>query len=133
MTPRVVAEMESSSTLSAAVASGVGATILPVSLARSVAATAAVDVGRLVSPHIEIPLALCASDHLPLSEPAQVVKGILMELGQSPRVGWRHAHCALTVRELLKRPFARVAARPCSCPASRRSSGGTSARNGPGP
>lgn len=80
MTPRVVAEMESSSTLSAAVASGVGATILPVSLARSVAAVAAVDVGRLVSPHIEIPLALCASDHLPLSEPAQVVKGILMEL-----------------------------------------------------
>ena len=74
------AKMESSSTLSAAVASGVGATILPVSFARSVAAMAPVDVGRLVSPHIEISLALCASDHLPLSEPAQVVKGILMEL-----------------------------------------------------
>jgi LysR family nitrogen assimilation transcriptional regulator len=80
MIPRVVAERESSSTLSVAVASGVGATILPLSLARSVAATAAVDVGRLVSPHIEIPRALCASDHLPPSEPAQVVKGILTEL-----------------------------------------------------
>ncbi len=80
MVPRVVTEMESSSTLSAAVASGVGATILPASLARSVAATAPVDIGRLVSPHIEIPLALCASDHLPLSEPAQIIKGILVEL-----------------------------------------------------
>jgi LysR family nitrogen assimilation transcriptional regulator len=78
--PRVVAEMESSSTLAAAIASGVGATILPVSVARFVAATASVNVCRLVSPSIEVPLALCASDHLPLSEPAQVVKGILLEL-----------------------------------------------------
>lgn len=78
--PRVVAEMESSSTLAAAIASGVGATILPVSIARSVAATASASVCRLVSPTIEVPLSLCASDHLPLSEPAQVVKGILLEL-----------------------------------------------------
>jgi LysR family nitrogen assimilation transcriptional regulator len=78
--PRVVAEMESSRTLAAAIASGVGATILPVSVARSVAAAASANVCRLVSPIIEVPLALCASDHLPLSEPAQVVKGILLEL-----------------------------------------------------
>lgn len=79
--PRVVAEMESSNTLSAAVASGVGATILPVSIARAVVASAgAVHVSRLVSPRIQIPLALCASEHLPLSEPAQVVRGILLEL-----------------------------------------------------
>ena len=78
--PRVVAEMESASTLAAAIASGVGATILPFSVARSVAATSSVNVCRLVSPTIEVPLAMCVSDHLPLSEPAQVVKGILLEL-----------------------------------------------------
>jgi LysR family nitrogen assimilation transcriptional regulator len=78
--PRVVAEMESSSTLAAAIASGLGATILPVSVARSVAATASVNVRRLVSPTIEVPLVLCVSDHLALSEPAQVVRAILLEL-----------------------------------------------------
>ena len=35
---------------------------------------------RIVSPTIEIPLALCESDHLPLSEPAQAVKDIILEL-----------------------------------------------------
>ncbi|NDZ15728.1 nitrogen assimilation transcriptional regulator [Variovorax sp. WS11] len=78
--PRVVAEMESSNTLAAAVGSGVGATILPVSAARAVAASADLDLHRIVSPPIEVPLALCESDHLPLSEPAQVVKAILLEL-----------------------------------------------------
>ncbi|MES1149492.1 MAG: nitrogen assimilation transcriptional regulator, partial [Bradyrhizobium guangdongense] len=29
---------------------------------------------------IEAPLALCQSDHLPLSEPAQAIKEILLEL-----------------------------------------------------
>ena len=35
---------------------------------------------RIVEPVIEAPLALCQSDHLPLSEPAQAVKEILLEL-----------------------------------------------------
>jgi LysR family nitrogen assimilation transcriptional regulator len=35
---------------------------------------------RIVEPEIEAPLALCQSDHLPLSEPAQAVKEILLEL-----------------------------------------------------
>ena len=35
---------------------------------------------RIVDPTIEAPLALCQSDHLPLSEPAQAVKEILLEL-----------------------------------------------------
>lgn len=90
--PRVVAEMESSSTLSAAVASGVGATILPASLARAVAVEVCVDVARIVSPPIRMPLALCVSDRLPLSEPAQVVKGILLELAS--RLGERQPHPA---------------------------------------
>jgi LysR family nitrogen assimilation transcriptional regulator len=35
---------------------------------------------RIVSPVIKIPLSVCLSDHLPLSEPAAAVKDILLEL-----------------------------------------------------
>jgi len=80
MAPRVVAEIESSATLASAVASGVGATVLPVSAARAVAASIPGHLCRIVSPAIEVPLALCVSDHLPLSEPAQAVKSIVLEL-----------------------------------------------------
>jgi LysR family nitrogen assimilation transcriptional regulator len=76
----VVAEIESASTLSAAVAAGLGATILPESAARVMAASIQAPLCRIVSPTVEIPLALCESDHLPLSEPAQVVKDIILEL-----------------------------------------------------
>jgi LysR family nitrogen assimilation transcriptional regulator len=78
--PRVVAEIESSATLSSAVASGMGATVLPVSAARAVSASISSHLCRIVSPTIEVPLALCASDHLPLSEPAHAVKNIVIEL-----------------------------------------------------
>lgn len=78
--PHVVAEMESSSTLAAAVASGIGATLLPVSAARAVAATADAQMRRVVAPVVDVPLVLCASDHLPHSEPAKVVKSIILEL-----------------------------------------------------
>jgi LysR family transcriptional regulator, nitrogen assimilation regulatory protein len=33
-----------------------------------------------VEPSIEAPLALCQADHLPMSEPAQAVKGVLIDL-----------------------------------------------------
>ena len=33
-----------------------------------------------MEPVIEAPLALCQSDHLPLSEPAQAIRDILLEL-----------------------------------------------------
>lgn len=80
LTTHVVAEIESASTLSAAVAAGLGATILPESAAKVMAATIQVPLCRIVAPSIEIPLALCESDHLPLSEPAQAVKDIILEL-----------------------------------------------------
>jgi LysR family nitrogen assimilation transcriptional regulator len=86
LVPRVVAEMESSDTLAAAVASGVAATILPGSAARGVAASASCDLRRIASPTIDMPLALCFSDHLPLSEPAQAVKAILLELANKRMV-----------------------------------------------
>lgn len=80
MIPKVVAEIESASTLSAGVSAGIGATILPDSTARVVAAAGDVVQCRIVSPVIKIPLSVCLSDHLPLSEPAAAVKDILLEL-----------------------------------------------------
>jgi LysR family nitrogen assimilation transcriptional regulator len=35
---------------------------------------------RIIEPEITAPLALCQSDHLPLSKPAQAVRDILLEL-----------------------------------------------------
>ncbi len=80
MTPRVVAEIESAGTLTAVIADGLGATILPASMAREVVASCNAWLCRIVDPVIEAPLALCRSDHLPLSEPAQAVREILLEL-----------------------------------------------------
>lgn len=78
--PRVVAEIESDGTLTAVMAEGLGSTILPESMARQVVASCEAWLCRIVDPSIEAPLALCESDHLPLSEPAQAVKDILLEL-----------------------------------------------------
>jgi LysR family nitrogen assimilation transcriptional regulator len=79
-TPRVVAEIESLATLSAAVLAGVGSTILPGSTASALAASGNVCLRRIVHPVIEASLALCLSSHLPLSAPAQAVKMIVLEL-----------------------------------------------------
>ena len=80
MVPRVVAEVESAITLTAAIADGLGSTILPASMARGFVASGMAWQSRIVEPVIEAPLALCQSDHLPLSEPAQAVREILLEL-----------------------------------------------------
>ena len=80
LAPHVVAEIESDGTLTAAIGEGLGAMILPDSMARRVAAATGGWRARIVEPSIEAPLALCQSDHLPLSEPAQAVKDVLMEL-----------------------------------------------------
>lgn len=77
---RVVAEIESAKTLTAVIAEGLGATIAPASLARELVVECDAWQARIVEPAIEAPLALCQSDHLPLSEPAQAVKEILLEL-----------------------------------------------------
>ncbi len=79
-TPHVVAEIESATTLVAAIGDGLGATILPVSAARVVGLACNAHLRRIVNPVIEAPLSLCLSDHLPLSEPALAVKEILLEL-----------------------------------------------------
>jgi LysR family nitrogen assimilation transcriptional regulator len=80
LAPRVVAEIESASTLTAVIAEGLGATILPESMARTVVASCNAWQCRIVDPEIEAPLALCQSDHLPLTEPALAIKEVLLEL-----------------------------------------------------
>jgi LysR family nitrogen assimilation transcriptional regulator len=90
LTPRVVAEIESALTLKAIVADGLGATILPASMARDVAGAREGACRLIVDPVICAPLTLCTSDHLPLAEPAKVVKAILLELaaGLLADTGW---------------------------------------------
>ena len=78
--PHVVAEIESASTLTSVISDGLGMTILPESMANQVLASCAAWKSRLVGPTIVAPLALCQSDYLPLSEPAQAIKEILLEL-----------------------------------------------------
>lgn len=78
--PKVIAEIESASTLSAAVGAGLGATILPESTAKVVAQDCDAMLFRIVDPGIEIPLSVCLSAGLPLSEPAAAVKDILLEV-----------------------------------------------------
>jgi LysR family nitrogen assimilation transcriptional regulator len=78
--PNVVAEIESASTLTSVISEGLGMTILPESMANQVLASCPAWKSRLVDPAIVAPLALCQSDYLPLSEPAQAIKEILLEL-----------------------------------------------------
>lgn len=80
LVPEVVAEIESDATLTAVIDEGMAATILPESIARRVVAATGADWGRLTEPSIEAPLALCQSDQLPLSEPAQAVRDVLVDL-----------------------------------------------------
>ena len=81
LVPRVVAEIESASTLASVIAAGMGVTILPElhGEAGRGASTSAWH-ARIIDPAIEVPLALCQSDHLPLSEPAVAIRQILLEL-----------------------------------------------------
>ncbi|WP_175652479.1 nitrogen assimilation transcriptional regulator NAC [Pseudomonas sp. Marseille-P9899] len=80
LTPNVIAEVESATTLRSAVVERFAATILPESAALAVGAQSGVHLSRIVEPAIEAPLTLCLSGHLPLSVPAQAVKAILLEL-----------------------------------------------------
>lgn len=80
LSARVIAEVESASTLATAVAEHFGSTVLPESAARALQQVQDVHLSCIVEPEIEAPLALCLSGHLPLSVPGQAVKAILLEL-----------------------------------------------------
>ncbi|WP_342363790.1 nitrogen assimilation transcriptional regulator NAC [Terrarubrum flagellatum] len=78
--PRVASEIESVSSLGAAVLDGLGATILPGSVASSSQSFNGARVRRLVRPAMTAAVSLCVSDHLPLSEPALAARSVLLDL-----------------------------------------------------
>jgi LysR family transcriptional regulator, nitrogen assimilation regulatory protein len=79
ITPRVAAEIESTATLSAALDSGLGATIVPEATAKLFSSSRALTVRRLTKPEISATVSLCISDHLPLSQAALVVRELLLQ------------------------------------------------------
>ncbi len=77
---RVKGEIESQTTLNAALAAGLGCTIMPESAARAMLKAADSWMAKITQPEIKVSLSFCMSDHLPLSQPAEAVKGILLAL-----------------------------------------------------
>ncbi len=78
---RVKCEIESLTTLNAALAADLGGTIMPESAARTMLQPANAWMARIVGTQCtHLALVLYASDHLPLSQPAEAVKGILLSL-----------------------------------------------------
>lgn len=80
LTYRVKTEIESQTTLNAALAAGMGCTIMPESAARAMLKPADAWMAKIVEPDVQASLSFCISDHLPLSQPAEAVKAILLSL-----------------------------------------------------
>jgi len=78
--PEVVAEIESVAALAAAVRSGIGATILPMSVASGTAGLEDSRVYKLIKPAIHANVSLCTPDPTPMSEPAFAVKAVLLKV-----------------------------------------------------
>ncbi|MGU3412135.1 nitrogen assimilation transcriptional regulator NAC [Enterobacteriaceae bacterium C34A] len=84
LTAKIIGEIESISTLTAAIASGMGVTVLPESAARSLCATANGWMARITTPSMSLPLSLNMSARGSLSPQAQAVKEILLSLVSRP-------------------------------------------------
>ena len=84
LTAKVIGEIESISTLTAAIASGMGVTVLPESAARSLCNAANGWMARITTPSMSLPLSLNVSARGSLSPQAQAVKEILLSLVGSP-------------------------------------------------
>ncbi|MEL5502020.1 nitrogen assimilation transcriptional regulator NAC [Serratia ureilytica] len=76
----VVGEIESSGALSAAIAGGLGATVLPESVARAMIGPAKAWMARINAPTMSVPLALCMSGQQALCAPALLVKDLLLSI-----------------------------------------------------
>ncbi|CAI0731683.1 nitrogen assimilation transcriptional regulator NAC [Serratia entomophila] len=83
LTANVVGEIESSGTLNAAIASGLGATILPESVARGMIGPAKAWMARINAPTLSVPLSLCVASEHALSGPALAVKDLLLSIAGS--------------------------------------------------
>ncbi|WP_238085097.1 nitrogen assimilation transcriptional regulator NAC [Pseudescherichia vulneris] len=84
LTAKIIGEIESITTLTAAIASGMGVTVLPESAARSLCSAANGWMARITAPSMSLPLSLNTSAHGSLSPQAQAVKDILMSLVSHP-------------------------------------------------
>lgn len=84
LTAKVVGEIESLATMTAAIASGMGVTVLPESAARSLVAASGGWMARITTPSLTLPLSLNLSARMPLSPQAHAVKDILMSLVAHP-------------------------------------------------
>lgn len=87
--PLVVAEIESATTLASAVDASIGATVLPQSLAQSIAESQRrasgrdLTVARIIEPRLTARVSICLPDQLALSDAAQVVHDLIVELVHS--------------------------------------------------
>jgi LysR family transcriptional regulator, nitrogen assimilation regulatory protein len=85
----LVAEIESAITLTSAVESGIGATILPWSSVAAIAESQRISAGknlfvsRIVEPGLKVRVAICTPDHLTMSDAALAVHDIILELVES--------------------------------------------------
>ena len=84
LTAKIIGEIESIATLTAAIASGMGVTVLPESAARSLSSAANGWMARITTPSMNLPLSLNVSARGTLSPQAQAVKDILMSLVSRP-------------------------------------------------
>lgn len=75
--PRIAAEIESATTLRQAIDAGIGATILPAATAQASVGLHPLTLRRIVEPALHATISLCVTDHLPMSDPAQAVLGVL--------------------------------------------------------
>ena len=80
LAPTIVGEVESINTLRDAVATGIGATILPWTVASEVVASPRSVMRAIQGPRIEGTVSICSSDQTPLSESATAVCNLLLEL-----------------------------------------------------
>ncbi len=78
--PVVVAEIESVASLAAAVREGIGASILPMSVASGTAGLENARIHGLVKPAIQAKVALCTPDPTPMSEPAIAVRSVILKV-----------------------------------------------------
>ncbi|MEJ4044520.1 nitrogen assimilation transcriptional regulator NAC [Erwinia sp. SLM-02] len=86
LSARIIGEIESIATLTAAVSSGMGVTVLPESAARALVSSTNAWMARIGSPTLNLPLSLNVSTRQPLSPSAQAVKNILLSLLNRPVV-----------------------------------------------
>ena len=84
LTAKVIGEIDSISTLTAAIASGMGVTVLPESAARALCHAANGWMARITTPSMNLPLSLNMSARGSLTPQAQAVKEILLSLVSRP-------------------------------------------------